>query len=354
MRRHFIDNIKSLTVLLVVIYHSIYIFNSAGVYSNINVKGIPQMDMLLYFVYPWFMSLMFVLAGMCARYSLQKRTKKEFINERIRKLVLPSTFGVFLIGWINGFITSKYVDILGGTEVPGIIKYLVCCLIGIGPLWFLHELFLASIILLVIRYFDKNDNIYRYCSGLHIIVILMLFFVVWGSSFLFNMPLITVYRNGIYILMLLLGYYIFSNNNIQKRLAKNYVPIILAAIIMGIIYVCYYYGTDYTSQRNLTSFYTNLYLWLMILGIIGFGTVHLEFDNKLMSFLRKRSFGFYVLHYPVMLCSAYIVTTYFNMPMVYVFVVVLLSTIVTTLISYELLKRIPGVRLILFGIKKLK
>ena len=154
--------------------------------------------------------------------------------------------------------------------------------------------------------------------------------------------------------MFLLGYYIFSNNNIQKKLAKNYVPIIVIAVVMGIIYVWYYYGTNYTSEKNLTSFYTNLYLWLMILGITGFGTVYLEFDNKLMTFLKKRSFGLYILHYPVMLCSAYILTTYFNMPMVYVYILVFLSTIIVTLICYEVLKRIPGVRLILFGIKKLK
>ncbi|HCW52619.1 MAG TPA: hypothetical protein DG753_02525 [Clostridium sp.] len=354
MRRHFIDNIKSLTILLVVIYHSIYIFNSAGVYSNINVKGIPYMDMLLYFVYPWFMCLMFVLAGVCARYSLQKRTKKEFINERIRKLVLPSTLGVFLISWINGFITSKYVDVLGGIEVPGIIKYFVYCLIGIGPLWFLHELFLASMILILIRKIDKDDNIYRACAGLNIVVIMLLFIAVWGSSFIFNASTITVYRNGIYILMFLFGYYIFSNNSIQVKLGENYLPIIITSLIMGFAYVWYYFGTDYTSNTCLTSFFTNLYLWFMVLAIIGYGKRHLEFDNKFTQFLNKRSFGIYVLHYPVMLCSAYILTTYFNMPMFYVYILVFLSTIIITLICYELLKRIPGVRLILFGIKKLK
>ena len=110
MRRHYIDNIRSFTVLLVLLYHSIYIFNSVGVYSNINVKGIPAMDMLLYFVYPWFMCSLFLLAGICARYSLQKRSEKNFIDERIRKLIVPSTLGVLLIGWINGYITDKYAD----------------------------------------------------------------------------------------------------------------------------------------------------------------------------------------------------------------------------------------------------
>ena len=309
------------------------------------------MDIFLYFVYPWFMCLLFLLAGVCARYSLQKRTDKEFIRERISKLIVPSTLGVLLVGWVNGYITSRYTDMFGGMYVPMIFKYFMYCLTGIGSLWFLHELFLASLIVLLIRYIDKNDNIYRLCAGLDTVVILLLFFIVWGSSFILNMPLITVYRNGIYILMFLLGYYIFSNNNIQKKLSANYLPIIITAVIMGIVYVWYFYGIDYTSDKCLTSFYTNLYLWIMILGIIGFGKAHLEFDNMFTRFLNKRSFGIYILHYPVMLCSAYAVTTYLNLQMIDVYMGVLLITSVLTLILYEIFRHIPGVRFILFGMK---
>lgn len=352
MRRHYIDNIRSFTVLLVILYHSIYIFNSVGVYSNINVKGIPDMDMLLYFVYPWFMCLLFLMAGICARYSLQKRTEKNFISERVRKLIVPSTLGVLLIGWINGYITSRYVDIFGGQEVPGLIKYFSYCLLGIGPLWFLHELFLASVILILIRRIDKNDNIYRACANLNIVVILLLFIVVWGFSFILNAPIITVYRNGIYILMFLFGYYIFSNNNIQLRLGDNYVPLIITSVLMGIAYVWYYFGSDYTSETCLTSIFTNVYLWFMVLALIGFGKVHLEFDNKVTQFINRRSFGLYILHYPVMLCSAYIITTYLNIQMTYVYILVFLVTVIMTLIFYEIFKHIPGVRFILFGIDK--
>lgn len=351
MRRHYIDNIRSFTVLLVLLYHSIYIFNSVGVYSNINVKGIPAMDMLLYFVYPWFMCLLFLLAGICARYSLQKRSEKNFIDERIRKLIVPSTLGVLLIGWISGYITDKYAHMFDGVSIPLIFKYFIYCLSGIGPLWFLHVLFLASIILILIRRIDKNDNIYRACASLNIVAVMFLFIVVWGSSFLLNMPIITVYRNGIYITMFLFGYYIFSNNSIQVRLGENYIPLLITFILMGIAYVWYYFGTDYTSEECLTSFFTNVYLWVAILAIIGFGKVHLEFDNKLTQFLNKRSFGLYIVHYPVMLSSAYVITTYLNMNMIYVYISVFVVTVIITIVLYEILKRIPGVRFILFGIR---
>jgi acyltransferase family len=37
------------------------------------------------------MVLLFVVAGMSARYSLQKRSNKEFLKERVTKLLVPST-----------------------------------------------------------------------------------------------------------------------------------------------------------------------------------------------------------------------------------------------------------------------
>ena len=51
-RKHYIDNIRWVTVLIVILYHVIYSFNTVGVIKNIGVDGIPQMDAVLTFVYP--------------------------------------------------------------------------------------------------------------------------------------------------------------------------------------------------------------------------------------------------------------------------------------------------------------
>ncbi|MGN0586762.1 MAG: acyltransferase family protein, partial [Oscillospiraceae bacterium] len=136
-RKHYIDNIRWVTVVLVIIYHAVYMYNSVGVITNISVKGIPQLDALLYFLYPWFMILLFVVAGMSARYSLEKRSGKEFMSQRAKTILVPSVVGIFAYGWINGFITNQYVDMFGGQGdlIPGFIKGMIYCISGIGPLW---------------------------------------------------------------------------------------------------------------------------------------------------------------------------------------------------------------------------
>ncbi len=59
MRKKYIDNIRWLTVVPVVVYHVTYIFNASGVQFQ---------DALLYMAYSWFMLLLFVVSGMSARF----------------------------------------------------------------------------------------------------------------------------------------------------------------------------------------------------------------------------------------------------------------------------------------------
>ena len=83
MRKHWIDNLRWTTVLLVLFYHVIYFYNNKGVFGGIGGFGeFPQtqqyQDVLMYMVYPWFMPLLFLLAGISTRY-----TEAEEFLERI-------------------------------------------------------------------------------------------------------------------------------------------------------------------------------------------------------------------------------------------------------------------------------
>ena len=72
MRKHWIDNLRWVTVLLVLLYHVVYYYNNKGVFGGIGGFGeypeVPQyQDVLMYILYPWFMPLLFILAGISAR-----------------------------------------------------------------------------------------------------------------------------------------------------------------------------------------------------------------------------------------------------------------------------------------------
>ena len=68
MRKHWIDNLRWTTVLLVLFYHVIYFYNNKGVFGGIGGFGeFPEVqqyqDVVMYMLYPWFMPLLFLLAG---------------------------------------------------------------------------------------------------------------------------------------------------------------------------------------------------------------------------------------------------------------------------------------------------
>ena len=92
MRKYYIDNIRWMTIVLVVVYHIIFMFNS--IETSIVIGPITQFhgqDVIQYLLYPWFMVILFLISGMCARYYLENHTAKEFLITRTNKLLCPST-----------------------------------------------------------------------------------------------------------------------------------------------------------------------------------------------------------------------------------------------------------------------
>lgn len=355
-RKHYLDNIRWITVCIVIIYHIIYMFNNSGVISNINVKGIPVMDSFLIFVYPWFMCLLFIVSGISSRYSLQKRSGKQFIKDRTQRILVPSICGIFAYGWISGLISDKCAGIFAdsGDSIPGFLKYIIYSLIGLGPLWFAHVVFLASVLLLLIRAIDKNDKLWNACGKTNYIVLALLTIAVWLSSLILNTPLITVYRFGIYFFMFFLGYFVFSHDEVIEKLKKIAVPMGIIAFVVGIVYTITHYGTVYADNAVLNTPFTCIYLWIAVLAILGLGAKFLNFRNRFTEYMTANNFSFYVLHYAIEVSIGYALVTYLNLPFALNYILILIGTVILLPILTEILKRIPIVRLLILGIVKKK
>ena len=184
-RYYFIDNLRWVTVVLVLIYHVFYNYNAQGVFGGIGGFVENQWwDVVGTILYPWFMTLMFLLAGMSSRYALKHRTTKEFRRERTRKLLVPSTLGLLLFGGILGVLN---ITAGGGWEampadMPIIAKYLIAVISGTGPLWFIQDLYLFSLLLLVVRKVFDADRVEAWMSLLSVRGVKLLLFL--------NLPLL--------------------------------------------------------------------------------------------------------------------------------------------------------------------
>jgi len=354
MRKYYLDNIRNITVLLVVVYHTFYIFNGVGVAGGL--APITQhrfQDAILYLLYPWFMVLLFIVSGMCSKYYLEKHTQKEYIKSRTVKLLVPSTLGLFAFHWIQGYVNMKISGAFDTIpeNIPSPVLYVIEAVSGIGVLWFAQILWLFSLFLILIVKLEKG-KLARLCEKTNIIVLILLAVPVWAAAQVLNTPVVTVYRFGIYGLSFLLGYFVFSNESVTDRLEKYFLPLDIAAIILAIVYTKVYFGQSYADEPAINSPLAVAFLWLACLGIIGTAKKLSDRENKFTAFLSKKCWGIYVLHYLPLSACAYLLATKTQLNHVLIYALVLISGLAGSVVLYEIISRIPILRFLILGIKK--
>lgn len=351
MRKPFLDNLRYSIVLLVILYHVFYLFNSVGVITNVEIPGIPALDAVLYVLYPWFMVTLFAISGICARYSLEKQTEKEFLRSKVRRQLVPSVAIIFILGWTSGWVTGQYADMFGTNSgaIPGFAKYLIWSLSGIGVLWYLHQLLIAEVVLVLLREIDKKDRLWQLGGKVTMPILCLMVLTMWGSAQILNTPVIEVYRNGIYVFTFLCGYCIFSHDRVQELLAK-YAPALLSFNgLMAVVYTVRFWGENYAAMDNLKEFLTNAYAWNAMLAVLGAGKGWMDKETTFTRYMAPRSFGFYVLHYPLLALGAWAMDKVLHLPVwsMYLLLPMTLATILPPLVG--IVKKTPVLKTLVLG-----
>lgn len=356
MRKTYLDNIRWITVSLVVIYHVIYIFNGVTRYGIIGpFRANQPQDLFQYMVYPWFMLLLFVVSGMSARFELDKVTAKEFVRKRTRKLLVPSTIGLLVWGWVMGY----YNMLIGGAfeqmgAVPKPILFLIMCVSGTGPLWYIQLLWIFSILLLVIRKID-NNRLWHLCGDAGTVAALVLTVVIYGAAQILNTPVIVVYRFGIYGAGFLIGYFVFSHDEVMDRLERNWILLSSLGAASGVLFVVMYWGQSYPDHEVLDTFVCNLFAWLGTLGILAFMKKCGGFENHFANWMKKRSFGLYVFHYLPIAMSAWYLKMYApQLSPFFIYMLVGVSGFGGAFLLNGVIRKIPVIRWCVLGIRKEK
>ena len=183
MRKHYLDNIRWITVVTVVIFHVIYMYNAegiAGVVGKITDLDTQYYDVYQYIVYPWFMPILFMVSGISSRLYLEHHTDREFIKSRTVKLLVPCTIGLFTFQFLQGLVNVSLSQAFEKSPgMPLIGKILVILASGISVLWYIQMLWLFSLLLVFIRKIEK-DRLWTLCkkAGLPVIILLAVPFFV--------------------------------------------------------------------------------------------------------------------------------------------------------------------------------
>ncbi len=356
MRKYYIDNIRTLTVLLVVLYHVIYMYNgvaTAGVIGPFYEFQIQ--DGLQYLLYPWFMVILFVISGMSSRYYLEGHSTKEFRRNRTGKLLVPSTIGLFVFQWILGYFNmsiSLAFEAMPDT-MPKLILYLIMAVSGTGVLWYIQMLWIFSMLLIPIKKLERG-KLYQLSEKANVIFLVALVIPVWLSAQVLNTPIIVVYRFGIYGFCFLLGYFLFANETVMDKLSKYWHILSVLALALGIFYTVCYFGKNYAEQPVVNSPLAIAYGWMAVLAIFAVAKKWGNTTNSVLQWMGQKSFGLYVFHYLPLAVIAYCMNKYTDIPALLAYVIAGVGAYGGGYLLNEIISRIPFLRWCVLGLKKEK
>ena len=363
VRKNYLDNIRWITVVIVVLYHVLYMYNAEGVsggIGQITKLSTQPYDIFQYLVYPWFMPVLFIVAGISSRLYLEKHTNKEFIKSRTTKLLVPSTLGLFVFQFIQGYVSMNLGDgvaALAAAGVPKFVIYFIMVATGSGVLWFVHLLWIYSMVLVLIRKIEKG-KLLEVGSKAQMWLIVLLFFPICGAAQILNAPIVSVYRFAFYFVFFMLGYYVFSNEEVMDKLKKYAVVFIVIGVTLSISFAVINFiirgGSNFADKPvnrgplfAACAYFGSL---AMLSGMARFG----DFSNDFTKWMSSHSFGLYVFHYLGISTVALVFAKNALLPAPLCYLLSLIAGFLFGYGLYAIISRIPFFRWAILGISKKK
>ena len=338
-----IDVIKGISIMLVVIYHTI---------TSSYISPVQFLDFLSAFL----LNAFFFAAGWVYAYSKNNNNYKIKIKRKIVALGIPyillSVFAIvyqFIVGTVfgNNFISDTY----HGKQL--LLRNLYCAfsLTGIGTLWFLPVILIANIVLIyLIKKTEKCKNQTLIMGLVCLIMYLFYVFVICRidinitnttSKIIFEEVrfLDRIVIGCVYIVM---GY--IANKILSKLNFGNIANLFIGVAFLVLGAVLYHFELEfykvlYTLAETLIIIHLCNYRWAAIL-------------TKPVSYLGENSLYIMVIHYifvqPVVMKMIWGSYYFMNTPLFTKRIVLFFVVLAVTLIITEIGKRVDDI-LFLFG-----
>jgi peptidoglycan/LPS O-acetylase OafA/YrhL len=375
-REYYIDWLRIIVVALLVPHHIAITFSHiGGTYVYMPIK-----DNSLYFFIQstflnlWFMRVLFFISGISTYYALKKRTNKQYLAERCKKLLLPTVFAIIFICPIMAYFRALNLNGFTGSLVQffplfftKFEKYL-----GYGHFWFLIYLFVFSMLFLLARLILKNNekitiSISKFLSkGKNIILpifIIILFEMLFRPTYPGWQTLVNDWANfTVYLTFFVLGYIIANNGKCIGKIVSNiHIFVILAFIAtLSFLFLRYalenieqfknYYNQMTYKYKLAMAFFQGIAEYSLVMAIVGFAQKHININNKLYKYLSKTSFALYIFHYLIInIIMYYFIKTNLNNYLMY-FIAIIIAYALFIILFELIIKRINVLKYIC-GIK---
>ena len=352
MRKHFIDNLRWIVIMLLIPYHAAQAFNTWGELNYICFAQNKVISSLIVFLSPYYMPIMFVLAGMSSKYALKRRSYGQFLAERIKRLLIPFVFGTLAFcpilayfgdrnnfNYNGGFWRHYIIYFTRWTDLAGFDGGF-----NVGQYWFLYYLFVISLV--AVGIIALGTLVAKNCKIKVNIPFSVICLLAIPLPFLYNLLSIGGKSFAEYLYVFLIGYYIlFDDGIIEKNVKYRYITLIIGLIACVInVYMFIWSGKDFGIANTIVKAVAE---WFMILALIGIGKKHLDFTGKISDYLSGRAIIFFGLHFLWIILFQMLFAPLLDGNVVMLYFVPIILSYITTMVCSEIVYRIPVLRFLM-------
>ncbi len=314
------------------------------------------------FFHNWRMPLLFVVSGAGIWYALGNRTGTTFVKERMKRLLIPLVFGVFVIvapqvyfeRMFEGQVFASYLDFYphffdgnifnGGNFTPNHLWFIYAlffyCIAGLPLFLFLKSTYGKVVLNKIEAIITKPMAIYLMLLPLYLS---LTYLKPYGMEYVFEYY---------HLVLVIIGFILVSKDKIMDSIQSHRLPsIIIAAVFIG--YSKYAEMSSINLSLDNIYFITSLGYGSLIFAFLGYARQYLSFSNAFLKYTNEAVYPFYILHQTITVILAfYIVPLEMNMWLK--FLLTSLGTAVFTLAIYHYLIKPFNIIRPLFGLNKLK
>ena len=334
-RLHFLDWVRILAFMLLILYH-------VGMYYvswDWHVKSPHASDAiepLMMLSSPWRLGLLFLISGVASSFMLSKMKAARFMGQRSVRLLVPLVFGMFVI-----VPPQAYFEVIEKVAYQGsYLDFMRLYVSGYGGfcrktdcldmptwnhLWFVaylwaYTLLLGAIVLLAGQRFEAlSKTVASWLTGWKLIVLpvalLGLARIMLLSKFPTTHDLINDwYNHAQYLGLFLLGAMLARQAGVWQRMeAIRWASLGIALACWAAVIIWLSLPESTTMLPNFNYFrmamrvvYT-LCAWCAIVAVCGFAHRHLNFDNAGRRYLSQAVFPVYIVHQTLIVSMAHLI-----------------------------------------------
>jgi glucan biosynthesis protein C len=334
-RLFFIDNIRWLMIVFVVLMHLNVTYSNMGLWyykEPVKMDALSGVLFALYgcFTQAYFMGLLFFIAGYFVPGSFDRKGAGGFVHDRLIRLGIPTLFYMLLIHPITIIIIGFFNHNNPTNLTSWYIEYLTsfAFISSSGPLWFVLALLVFSILYAFLRQFSlipayiAKQDMPILLKNTWIIAVIALISIV---AFLIRLvqpagiPLFNTFTGNFmqignfssYIILFILGIIFYQGNllmNLPYKLGRFWfkLALLLGAPLWFIIMItgiktnpAALFG-EFHWQSAVYSTWESFFCVGVSLGLLAIFQKKYNKQGRVRKFLSENAFRVYVLHTPIL------------------------------------------------------